>query len=307
MVTFVPYHRIDKDKWDKCILGSSNSMVYALSVCLDTIAGKWDALVLGDYEAVMPITYKSKYAIKYLYQPSFLQQGGIFLTGTAGKDLVAVFIKALTGKYKFAEIALNYGNDVPVIKGIKVVLRNNFILNLQNNYDTIRTNYSANLLQELRRLQKFKLVYQREGSIKEAVDLYRKLYAEKIPAVKPADFKNLITLLSHFNDSGNVVCRRVTDGKGVLVALLVLINDGRRLYNIISCLLPEGKKLNANYFLYDSVIREFSQRPLYLDFEGSDNPGIKFFYKKFGVVNQPYPFLKFNNLPKAVRWLKKQD
>ncbi len=41
-------------------------------------AGQWDALVLDDYQAVMPLTWRSKFGIRYLYQPAFTQQTGIF-------------------------------------------------------------------------------------------------------------------------------------------------------------------------------------------------------------------------------------
>jgi len=44
---------------------------------------------------------------------------------------------------------------------------------------------------------------------------------------------------------------------------------------------------------------------LIFDFEGSDIKGIADFYKKFGTINQPYPFIKWNNLPAIVKFLKK--
>ena len=64
----------------------------------------------------------------------------------------------------------------------------------------------------------------------------------------------------------------------------------------MNCVCPIGKKLKANYYLYDCLFREFSEQSLVFDFEGSDITGIAEFYMKFNPLNQPYPFIKYNNL-----------
>jgi hypothetical protein len=68
---------------------------------------------------------------------------------------------------------------------------------------------------------------------------------------------------------------------------------------------PDGRKKEANHFLLDQVIKEFAGKPLIFDFEGSDVPGIKSFYEKFGAINQPYYSLHFNLLPAPFKWLKR--
>ena len=77
-ITYLTYQEIDKAKWDDCINQSINKLIYAESVYLDAMAENWDAIIMNDYEAVMPLTWKKKFGIKYLYQPAFIQQGGIF-------------------------------------------------------------------------------------------------------------------------------------------------------------------------------------------------------------------------------------
>src|SRR5687767_14846783 len=52
--------QIDTRKWDQCITNAANGLIYARSFYLDTMASNWDALVLGDYEAVMPLTWRKK-------------------------------------------------------------------------------------------------------------------------------------------------------------------------------------------------------------------------------------------------------
>lgn len=90
-----------------------------------------------------------------------------------------------------------------------------------------------------------------------------------------------------------------------IVALVLLLHFKDRWYNMISCITENGKKLLANYFLYGKLLEEVSGRDEILDLEGSDKPGIKFFYEKMADENQPYHFISYNHLPKMIRLFKK--
>ena len=48
-----------------------NGLIYAYSFYLDTMAKHWDAFILNDYEAVMPLTWNKKYGITYYYTSPF--------------------------------------------------------------------------------------------------------------------------------------------------------------------------------------------------------------------------------------------
>lgn len=89
------------------------------------------------------------------------------------------------------------------------------------------------------------------------------------------------------------------------MALALLLNDERRMYNIISCVTPTGKKLLANYYLYNEILKENWIEELIFDFEGSDLPGVADFYKKMSTHNQQYISVKWNRLPKIIRLIKK--
>jgi hypothetical protein len=53
------------------------------------------------------------------------------------------------------------------------------------------------------------------------------------------------------------------------------------------------------------VINRFSGTKTILDFEGSDIPGIKRFFKGFGSKEEKYYFVKWNRLPFPFNKLKK--
>ena len=65
-IRYLTRREIDTTKWDHCIDTAGNGLIYAYSFYLDHMARNWDALVLNDYEAVMPLTWNSKFGIRYL-------------------------------------------------------------------------------------------------------------------------------------------------------------------------------------------------------------------------------------------------
>ena len=89
------------------------------------------------------------------------------------------------------------------------------------------------------------------------------------------------------------------------MAQILFLKDNNRLYNIIPCITEKGKELLANYFLYNELIKEYAADNIIIDFEGSDIPGVAYFYEKFASKNQQYPAIKFNTLPAIIKLFKK--
>ncbi|MEO6404259.1 MAG: GNAT family N-acetyltransferase [Ferruginibacter sp.] len=301
---YVSYHDIDKKKWDECIMLSANKLIYVNSFYLDAMAGEWDALVLNDYDVVMPVLRRKKWGIKYLYQPAFMQQGGLYHKAPLAQDVPFNIYKLLQQHYRFAEIALNYANPRVSFPGVSFSSRNNYILDLHRSYESITAGYAKNVTQELRRLQKFNLNYVVSTDTDEAIEIYRDLYGNEMTYSK-RDYLLFQLLCKKLIQEESVLVRHIKNDAGEPLAVALLLKDNRRLYNIISCILPTGKKYSANYFLYDSLIKEFSGKKLLLDFEGSDKVGIKYFYEKFTQANQPYFFMKFNRLPWPLKLFKR--
>ena len=78
MITYLTRTQLNKNEYDNCIHNAPQSKVYALSWYLDIVADNWGALVLNNYEAVMPLPWRKKYGICYVYPPCWTQQLGVF-------------------------------------------------------------------------------------------------------------------------------------------------------------------------------------------------------------------------------------
>jgi hypothetical protein len=295
-LTYLQYKDIDKKKWDYCIRSSQHPLIYAYAFFLNGMSEKVAALIYNDYEAVMPLTFKRKAGISYLYQPAFLQQLGIFSKAELTEELKTLFLQEAKARFRFAEIFVNFnaGPEQP-----------NYILPLNSSYDVISENYTTDLKKNLRHATRFNMAYQPGDDIEASVNLYKDLYGKKMPHVKQKDYDRLIKICIAANAMDHLLIRRVIGEDKKLLAVAVLLKDDHRLYNIMSAVTEAGRNSEANHYLFDEVIKEFSGQSLTLDFEGSSIEGIAHFYKKYGAVNEQYFFLRYNDLPGFVKLFKK--
>ena len=109
MIQLVHHANIDFEQWDMCISSAVNSEIYAYSWFLDCVSPQWSALILNDYEAVMPLPIKSKYGIRYIVQPPFCQKLGIFSPQTISEEMGKKFSKHLI---KYSSIRYSSYHDI---------------------------------------------------------------------------------------------------------------------------------------------------------------------------------------------------
>ncbi|HTS44639.1 MAG TPA: GNAT family N-acetyltransferase [Puia sp.] len=298
-IRYLKRENIDTNRWDRCIVEATNGLIYAHSFYLDHMARHWDALVLNDYEAVMPLTWNKKLGIKYVYQPPFSQQLGIFSNRKIDELLMSSFIGITQEKFRFAEIFFNAKNQF-----IRFEQKSNYILDLKDNYESVSAFYKKDMLKNLKHSKKYDLLYSISDAFEEAVRLFIKQYRKRIPHVGADDYCRFMELCRIAFEKKMLLVRKTTTSSNELLSIAIFFIDNKRLYNVMSTTLPKGRDIGANHFLYDELIREFSGKNIILDFEGSEIPGIASFYQKFGALNEPYYFFRYNNLPWPLKFLK---
>jgi hypothetical protein len=296
---------IDKDLWDECIKTSSNQLIYARSFYLDRMSSGWRALISEKYDWVLPVTERTKYWITYLYQPSFTQQLGVF----AKPDVVIPYkgiINILETYSRFWEISWNYAAPKDLFNApLQFTEATNYILDLSAGYNDIAARYHKGLVNNLKLASKGEHIYRDSKDYNTSIQLYKAYYAGRMPMVKPIDYERFKQVCQHLAEQEMIVCREVVNSNEEVMASALLLRDDLRLYNIMNTTTEAGRKSQANHFLLDRIIQEFSGKELLFDFEGSDLPGVKSFYQNFGAVNQPFFRIKYNNLPWPINLLKK--
>ena len=147
-ISYLPHNEIDFSKWDHCITHASNGLIYGYSYYLNRMAKHWDALVLGDYDAVMPLTWNRKYGIYYLYQPFLAAQLGVF-GASINAATVETFLQAIPSRFRYWDFYLNYQNTFP-LHNYRLYQRKNLVLNLNKPYQEIFNGYRENIQRNIR-------------------------------------------------------------------------------------------------------------------------------------------------------------
>ena len=158
-IQYLTQQQIIKEKWDHCIRQADNGLIYSFADYLDHMSVNWDGLVLGDYEAVMPLTWKEKYGIRYLYQPFLTAQLGVF-----GQHIdaatVEAFVKSIPKQFRYIDIYLNHRN-VYAVKGFDIYQRTNYVLNLDKPYDLLQKQYRENIRRNVKKRNRQAVIFKK--------------------------------------------------------------------------------------------------------------------------------------------------
>ena len=302
MITYLQHQEIDQLKWDLCLEQASNPMVYGYSWYLNQVSPGWDALILDDYQAVMPLTWHRKYFVRYLFQPFFTQQLGIFAKAEVTQDLVKEFITAIPRRFKFIEIHLNEKNfflseKYPLLK------RKNYVLNLSKPYEKIAKDYSTQAARNLKKAKKHEIEI-KTIPFAEVVTFYKLHKGAVTKGLKQVHYLNLANLLEVANQRGKLFSKGVYSRSGELLACgCFLVQKGRIIF-LLGNASMSGRESGAMHYLMDNLIFQFANHKMVFDFEGSEIPGIARFYKSFGAIKVHYYRLKKNRLPWIMRLFK---
>ncbi|HYE54025.1 MAG TPA: GNAT family N-acetyltransferase [Chitinophagaceae bacterium] len=294
---YLQHHDIDVAKWDACIHNASNGLIYGYSFYLDHMSRHWDALVLGDYEAVMPLTWDSKYGVRYLYQPPFVASGGIF-GNNIDENIVAQFMQAIPSRFRLIDINLNAGNPMPDAR-----LRQNFVLGLHQNYEQIFNGYRQNIKRNIKKAREAGCTVQTGIAVEKIIEIARS-QLETVTKVSEQEWKKFERLCDLLLQKKQALTYGILSPSNELLASAVFFFSHRRAYYILVGNHPNGKTLGASHYLIDRFIADHAGNDLILDFEGSDIRSLAFFYSSFGAVTETYPYIMINRLPVLLRWLK---
>lgn len=301
-IKYLTHQEIDFTKWDHQLLNSINSRVYATSTFLNNICQQWDALIIGDYDFIMPLTYNKKYSINYIYPPAFIQQLGIFSSKEITKEIVDKFLIAIPKKFKYCEIKLNSENPFHIPNHIH---RKNFLLNLSEPYKSLKENYSRSAKRNLLLAAENNITIEEVESAKQTIQLHRERFKDKIGA-NSKEYSLLENIFSEYNKTNQNINLVAKDKNGKIIASSSYLIYKDRITFLLNGNSKESLQNGATYLLKDYVIQKFSGTNYLLDFEGSDDINFARFYQQFGKLKMElYPHFILNQLPFYLKWLKK--
>ena len=293
MIHYLEHNAIDKAKWDALIAECGN--IYAYSWYLDIVHPGWEALVEDDYQTVMPLTGGKKFGVNYLFQPFFVQQLGVFSKALTPETTEA-FMEAIPSRYRFAEIRLNEGNAFAEdIQGVEY--HRNVLLDLNQEYNAIRSNYHQNTKRNLAKAESNNLQLVETVIPYHVVALFRDNRGALLDKWGDAEY-GVLTHLAKVAQKRNAAFMLGVSEKGVgqLICAAIFMKTKDRITFLFSGLTEEGKQRQAMTYLLDQVIQQYARQPITFDFEGSDDDNLARFYLGFGGKETKYPSYCFNRL-----------
>ena len=289
---------IDDAKWNECLNEADNGLIYAYSFYLDAMADNWDALVLNDYEAVMPLPWRKKFGIYYLYQPPFIAQLGVFGKNIQS-DLFENFLTHIPAKFKLWEFSFNHKN-IFQLSNFNLYERINYVLPLNLAYQSLYEGFRENVKRNISKSVKYGCYVKTGIDINDIISLAK----QQSNAAAEIDFEKFKQVYLALNEQSAAKAYGVFSNKNELLASCVFIFSHNRAYYILVGNHPNGRTLGASHALIDSFIKDHAGQNLLLDFEGSDIGNLAFFYSSFGATEEKYSAIKLNKLPWYIKWVK---
>ncbi|MBR4135174.1 MAG: GNAT family N-acetyltransferase [Bacteroidales bacterium] len=297
MIRFVKHEDIDQEKWNQAVKNARFSTLFAQYKVLDalTCPDTWHALIEDDYLTVMPLPERSKLGISYLYTPFFMPQMGIF----SPKHLTSVdthaFLDSIPKKYVQADLILNRDNDSADATA-KLV---SHALDLQKPYQSLRAQFSQNTVRNIRDAERQDTVITfGEPIIEETIRLFRENRGQDVAVhFQGRDYERLVSVARLLDDAGALRSVSTRTAEGVLIAGALFVLDGDRLWFWFSGRDNRYASHKPLFILMDAVIRQFSEQPLTLDFNGSVNPNVARMYQSFGGEAYPIPLVTLSRVP----------
>jgi hypothetical protein len=296
MVRFYKREQINDDLWNGCVNRAVRPSVKGYTWYLDIACKNWSALILNDYEAVLPLPVKSKLKISYLLQPLFIRLMNIYSDRDISAERINKFLDAIPSSIKLVDINLNVSDVVQradfVIKTKPVQL-----LDLKVPYETIALGYKENVIRNLRKAKKNDLVIVEHITVTQVIEMFKTNVGYKIKDIKEKNYKVLKTLMDKViqQQCGFTAGVFNKDKKLVAAAFFMLSEKDVSFFNGSST--PLGKTSGAMFFLFDHVFKKYATQKDIFDFEGSSIKGIADFNKNFGAKDYVYLHIKKNSLP----------
>jgi hypothetical protein len=291
VIKLLDHTEINREAWDHCIRHAIFETLYPYSWYLDLVSPGWGALVLDDYQAVMPLTRTKKFTFSLLLQPILAQQLGVFSVHPLETGLLQEFLTGIPAKFRYIDICLNRENREEIQQPWRTFERHNHELDLSGPEDTYSNNTRRNIQKGLAKAFECRGITVREY-------LYLKFHGvrDARPAVRWSYLEHLFMGLT---DLGRADLFGLFLDDDMQAAAILGYAESRIIF-LNGCNTEAGKENRAMFVLMDNLISQSRGKRSVFDFEGSSIPGVARFYEGFGasrtvyrrIVRPPLPFVR---------------
>ena len=287
-IQFVEHPKLNKEKWNYCIKDSFFPTFFADFDFLSIANPDFCALILNDYEAVMPLPVRKKMFLHYIYHPHFVSILGIFSKTPPTKELIAHFLQAIPKRYVRVDLFFNTLFDHP-----KASVLYSYHLSLQKKYEELYAHFSDNCRRNIKSSEKYALKYVESAEISEIIALFKNNRGKntKVP-FEEKDYAILEKLAHLAQKNNHLEVVSVLDGEDEILAGALLFKDKHKTWFWFSGRDEKCAEKKAMFFLLNEYFKKHAETDTIFDFHGSMNPNIARFNAGFGAEKYGFSFLK---------------
>jgi hypothetical protein len=297
MIRYLQHQQIDLEKWDACIDNALNGLIYPYSFYLNQVSPGWDALIMGDYDAVMPLPVKRRWGLKYLIQPPFVQQLGVFSALPVHENLVKEFLDRIPPKFMYMNMNLNTYNQFQQRSKFTLINHKTFELDLIPGYEILSQNYSSQIRRNISKSKKCKVFVIKDSDPEPIIETFRNNRGKRISHFKEAQYQMLKHLVYSGIHRGNTEIYNAYTASNTFCAGIIFFTSHNKSILIFSGSTPEARTNGAMSAILDQYIKEHAGLNLTLDFEGSDQKNLARFYAGFGSKECVFLQVNYINSP----------
>lgn len=281
---FFAHTNIDIDRWDKAISQCENENPYAYSTWLNLVCPGWGAYINNDYSILIPIPLKYKFGIRYVSQPLFTQQLGVFNSIPLLPDELSLILNDLRAQFKKIHYQFNISN--PKINGLKSKTTYTLPLNKSFNelFEGFSMHHQRNINKALRILNEKKGTIEISKDIEVFIQHFKDTIGRKDTSLKDDDYVMIKKIMQSQN--GRMFLFKAADNK--VLGGLYSLESRTKIINLFNFVTNEGKEKRAMFGLVSEWIKQHAGSQKTLDFEGSEIESIAKFYHGFGAAAVTY-------------------
>lgn len=293
-IRYIENSKINRKKWDICIKEAINIELVAFSWFLDSVCDDWDALILGDYKAVMPLPFTRQGRLQVLKQPILTKHLGIYSTFFFDDFLAQRFISAIPPKFQSCNIGLSpfTPTQLPTVDYTKRV----YEIDLISGFTSIKQQFSTDGLKRIEHAKKTGLRVKWELQPQKFLELLKK-----------APFKGSKNYNEQsLNRLSSVISSALRYGLGEIIAVyspnkklcaagffLSYINQSV----LMACATTNaGKTKRADYLITYEYIKKKSFKPETLSFYLDNYPRHDRIAEHFGALPVTYGKFRRNSM-----------
>ena len=324
----ISHTEIPPQKWDEFLLASPQVTIFALYEYISCVCENWEAIIImneaAEWQAVMPLAKKQKYAWTGVQQPLLTQHWGIFLReisyknqsekNSFEKNIISAMVFALSS----ANISLFHLHFSPKLPYLLPFYWDNYELKTRYTYQIslssekeMYQNLASSLQRQIKKATKNQLIW--EECKEEEGEIFLSLWKKNVENGRNisgvanhttvADTLHKIIAYFHSSQKGKIFIVKNTDNQVLASGLFSFVN-GICTYHA-GCQAQESKDSGAmTFLLWQTILFAKTQECTIFDFEGSMIAGIEHFFRKFGAIPISYLSVTRNKLPFFIKWIQ---